>query len=190
MYGFTDGMPVNDPLGAVECKEGRVVAFPNLLQHRVNVRPSIILFGSHSVRVSVLPAMPASSAQTPALYELTRALCQYVHIVSTCSLGIRSCAATMSVLLQAVHVRARPKSFNCQTEAHINLVKHFNASKVQLLHSVCPVEVCNATQASAHCAQQHQPHRAVPCSRSACKMPPNLACAPSQHSSSWTPTPE
>jgi hypothetical protein len=36
-YGFSNDDALNDPLGAVDCEEGRVVAFPNVLQHCVQV---------------------------------------------------------------------------------------------------------------------------------------------------------
>ena len=33
MYGWVDEDALNDPIGAVDCEEGRVVVFPNVLQH-------------------------------------------------------------------------------------------------------------------------------------------------------------
>lgn len=37
IFGFSDGDALNDHLGAVTCSEGRVVAFPNVLRHRLKV---------------------------------------------------------------------------------------------------------------------------------------------------------
>ena len=37
MFGFDQDDALNDQLGAVACEEGRVVAFPNVLQHRLQV---------------------------------------------------------------------------------------------------------------------------------------------------------
>lgn len=37
MFGFGNASELNDPLGTIECKEGRVVVFPNILQHCVQV---------------------------------------------------------------------------------------------------------------------------------------------------------
>ena len=39
-YGWDDEDALNDPIGAVHCEEGRVVVFPNVLQHRVQVSPA------------------------------------------------------------------------------------------------------------------------------------------------------
>jgi hypothetical protein len=56
-YGFASEDALNDPMGAVDCEEGRVVAFPNILQHCVQVLPSqrvsLIYNGSRSVRTEL-----------------------------------------------------------------------------------------------------------------------------------------
>jgi hypothetical protein len=35
MYGMVNEGPLNEPLGAVICKEGRMLCWPNVFQHRV-----------------------------------------------------------------------------------------------------------------------------------------------------------
>jgi hypothetical protein len=39
-YGYDDKDAMKDLLGSVVCKQGRVLAFPNVLQHRVKVCPA------------------------------------------------------------------------------------------------------------------------------------------------------
>ena len=45
-YGWGDEEALNDPIGAVHCEEGRVVAFPNVLQHCVQVSSDYVMHPS------------------------------------------------------------------------------------------------------------------------------------------------